>query len=196
MAAFRLPRLPRNWRKQPGLFERYWDDVMKQIEKTLDSILSLPAIEAAIAAANAAAAAANSAAADAATAANNATDVASSTAAETALVNSYTEASGTLLTASSAGLVTVIGHTRRYGDGTSVTVAGDTFSTGGSDGDVVRVYYNDASRTGGAVTYLSTIDPAAPPVQGGNTHVVGAVVIPASGTGDGIGLKPPGYIYF
>jgi len=33
----RLPRLPRNWNKVPGLFERYWDEVLTSIENSISS---------------------------------------------------------------------------------------------------------------------------------------------------------------
>ena len=34
----KLPRLPRNIEKIPGLFERYWDEVLRSIEKAISSI--------------------------------------------------------------------------------------------------------------------------------------------------------------
>lgn len=34
----KLPRLPRNFEKIPGLFERYWDEVLRAIEKAISSI--------------------------------------------------------------------------------------------------------------------------------------------------------------
>lgn len=49
MAILKLPRLPVNWKDQPQLFERYWDDLCRQLEKTLNAILDIPGIQAAIA---------------------------------------------------------------------------------------------------------------------------------------------------
>jgi hypothetical protein len=49
MATFRLPRLPPNWHEQPQLFERYWDEAMKKIEDNLNSLLTVPGLEAALA---------------------------------------------------------------------------------------------------------------------------------------------------
>lgn len=72
MANFKLPKLPYNWKEQPQLFERYWDDATRKIEEALTSILSIPAIEAALVSVNAAAAAAAASATAAQTAADNA----------------------------------------------------------------------------------------------------------------------------
>jgi hypothetical protein len=193
MSVFRLPRLPLNWNKQPQLFERYWDEAMTNLEKTLNAILDIPAIQTAIDAANAAAAAAN-------TAADNAQGQADANAAEGSLINSYIDSSSftaPLISATSTGSVTVKTHIRIYGDTTlnpSVSVTGSTFASGASAGNTVRVYYSDATRAGGAVTYLCTIDPAAPPVQTGNVHSVGTVIIPSTGTSGGKYVKPPGYV--
>lgn len=48
MAVFKLPRLPTNWQEQPQLFERYWDDAMSKIEANLNSLLTIPGVQAAI----------------------------------------------------------------------------------------------------------------------------------------------------
>ncbi len=131
----------------------------------------------------------------AAAAANAAADAAAS---ETSLVNSFvTGFAGTSpLSADSTGLITVSNHQRQYGDQTlnpTVNVTGSSFASGGVTGDIIRVYYNDPARAGGAVAYLFTTDPADPPVQGGDTHVVGAVEIPAAGSSDGGYVRPPGF---
>lgn len=190
----RLPRLPVNWKTQPQLFERYWDEAMTTIENNLNAILELPAIQAAVDAANAAAAAANSAASTA-QATSDAADLANS------LINSFVDASSftaPLLTATSALAVTIKTHTRIYGKPSlnpNRSVTGATITaTGAVAGDTVRIYYNDPTRAGGAVTYLFTIDPAPAPVQGGNLHSVGAVLIPAAGTNNGKFFQPPGYV--
>ncbi len=131
----------------------------------------------------------------AAAAANAAADAASS---ETSIVNSFvTGFVGTSpLSADNTGLITVANHQRQYGDPTlnpTVNVTGDTFASGASVGDIVRVFYDDPTRAGGGVTYQFTIDPVDPPVQGGDRHVVGAVEIPAAGSSDGGYVRPPGY---
>ena len=188
---FRLPRLPVNWKEQPQLFERYWDETLFSLEKTLNVILDIPLIKQAVADAQAAAAVAQTAASTARNAIDNQASM-------TSLVNSYTSGfTGALLTANTSGTVTIQTHNRVYGDSTlnpTVSVAGSSISTGASAGNTVRIYYDDPSRAGGAVTYLFTIDPATPPVQGGSRHSVGAVVIPSSGTNGGKNLGPPGYI--
>ena len=45
----KLPRLPLGWKTQPQLFERYWDEAMKKLEETLNAILQIPIIQAALA---------------------------------------------------------------------------------------------------------------------------------------------------
>jgi len=189
--AFRLPRLPVNWKDQPQLFERYWDETLSQIEKTLNAILDIPLIQQAVVDAQAAAIVAQNAA-------DSAQNVADSQTAEASLVNSYTSVpSGDLITAASTGSVTVANHTRTYGNPTlnpPRSVTGATFATTALAGAVVRVFYDDPTRAGGSVTYQYTVDPATPPVQTGNRHVVGAVLIPASGSQPGKNIQPPGYI--
>lgn len=194
----RLSRLPVNWREQPQLFERYWDETLSQIEKTLNAILAIPLIQQAVLDAQAAADAAQAAANSAQTAADAAQGSADAQARETSLVNSYTTGfAGALLTANTSGSVTIQAHTRVYGDSIlnpNASVSGTVLTTGATPGQIVRVFYNDPVRTGGAVSYYFTIDPAVFPAQSGNTHSVGAVEIPAVGTNSGKNLRPPGYI--
>lgn len=151
----------------------------------------------ATAAALAAAVAANAAAATANTAATTAQGAANSVTAESSLVNSFvTDFTLPAISADSTGLVTIANHHRQYGNTTlnpTVAVTGGTLATAQANPATVRVYYDDPTRAGGAVTYHFTVDPAAPPVQGGNRHVVGAVEIPAAGTSDGGYVRPPGY---
>ena len=186
--AIKLARLPTTWQQQPKLVERYWDSSMTQIEKTLNAILAIPLIEDALADLDTAIAAADAAAASANAAALGVTS-------ESSLVNSYPD--GVSITANNLGDVTITTHNRVYGDATlnpTVSVTGAVISTGAASGSVIRVYYNDPTRAGGAVSYLYTVDPTAPPVQGGNVHSVGAVTIPAAGTQGGNGVRPPGYV--
>lgn len=193
--AFRLARLPVNWKEQPQLFERYWDETITQIEKTLNAILDIPIIQQAVIDAQAAADAAQAAASAAQSAADGAQADTDRQKAETSLVNSYTTGfTAPLITANVAGNATIGNHMRQYGDGTSVSVIGSSVVTGAATGDIVRIYYDDPARAGGAVTYQFTIDPAAAPVQSGNRHSVGAVEIPVSGVNNGKNLKGPGYV--
>lgn len=189
--ALRLPRLPSNWNTQPQLFERYWDEVLGQIESTLNAILDIPLINQAVIDAQAAADTAQAAA-------TSAQIVATAQTVESSLVNSYTTVpSGDLISATSTGDVVIQTHTRHYGNpilNPSVSVTGTTISTTGVAGEFVRVYYDNPSRAGGAVSYLYTIDPTAAPTQTGARHVVGAVQIPAAGTKSGKSVQPLSYI--
>ena len=190
VSPIKLPRLMQGWRTQPQLFERYWDNAMTKLEETLNAIISIPEIEAALVDLDAATAAAQ-AAADAANAAADATT------SESSIVNSYpSNFVAPLVSITSGGVVTVANHDRVYGDSTmnpTVSVVGGSFGTGATAGQVVRVYYVDPTRAGGAVTYQFTIDPASPPVQGGDTHSVGAVTVPGAGSNNGNPVRPPGY---
>lgn len=143
-------------------------------------------------------AAALAAAGIATAAASEATSATAAQKAETSIVNSFpTNFAGVSpVSADSLGNVTIANHDRQYGDTTlnpTVAVTGGVVATGQLSPALVRIYYDDPARAGGAVTYLFTVDPADPPVQGGNRHVVGAVTIPAAGSSDGGYVRPPGY---
>lgn len=178
----KLPRLPIDWDTQPQLFERYWDEAMTSIESSLNSILALPAIQAAIDAATTAAASANTAAAAAQTSITASTK-------ENALINSYITPSSVL--SATPTVITIASHVRHYADGTTASVSGGTVAATAAT-DVDYVSYVDPTRAGGAVTYsVSTTQPT----QTSNTHVVGAVTIPGTGTTTGgSGPKPPGFV--
>ena len=195
---FRLSRLPTNWQDQPQLFERYWDETLTQLEKALNSILEIPLIQASLVAVNAATANAQTAANNANTAAATAQSAANAAAIENSIVNSYvTGFAGNLIVSDRLGNVTIVNHTRVYGDtvlNPSRAVTGNTIATGAASGSTVRVFYDDPTRVGGAVTYQFTVDPAASPTQKGNRHSVGAVLVPAAGTNNGRELTPPGYV--
>lgn len=186
----KLPRLFDKWEKQPKLLERYWDRAMTQLEDVLNQILAIPAIEAALVAVAAATAAANAAAANAQNAADGITT-------DQSLVNSFpTNYVDPLVSSDNVGNVTIANHDRQYGDpvlNPTVAVTGAVVPTTGIPGDIIRIYYNDPTRAGGAVTYLYTIDPAPIPVQTGNVHNVGSVEVPAAGTADGGVVRPPGW---
>jgi len=99
-----------------------------------------------------------------------------------------------VVTASSAGGVSIAAHSRVYADAARTSVAVDAGSLSGfAPGDLVTVFYNDVSRAGGAVTYQSTMMPLA---QEGSVHVVGRVQIPQAGDPPSTGGSPtaPGYV--
>lgn len=96
-----------------------------------------------------------------------------------------------VLTATPDGTITIIPHERDY-SGARVSVNGGT-KTGLTGGLFYRVYYNDAGREGGAVSYIATLDDV---TQAGAVHVVGGVRIPAAGEQPATGtpITPPGYV--
>ncbi len=109
-----------------------------------------------------------------------------------ALTNSKTNPVDGLLSADSGGVINISAHARDYADTTSVAVNAGSIS-GFSEGQFVRVYYDDAARAGGTVSYQGTI---AEVTQTGARHVVGGVTIPAAGSppSEGTGTTPPGYV--
>lgn len=189
---FRLPRLLSNTAiadnngRPTAPFIVWWQTVVTQIEKAVNAIVTLTGItdDFATAITNA-----QNAADAATTAAATANAAAAAAAKESALNNSYISPDSVLTATTTT--ITVASHTRHYGDGTSVSVTGGTVAATGM-GDDDYVSYSDPTRAGGSVTYLvSTTAPA----QTGNTHVVGAITIPTSGTGiGGVGPKRPGYV--
>ena len=129
--------------------------------------------------------------ADAQAAADAAAAQAAANAREASLVNSGINPDSVLT--ATATIITVAPHARIYGDGSSVAVSGGTVAaTGGVGPYVDYVSYVDPARTGGAVTFVaSTTNPG----QTGDTHVVGAITIPASGTATGgRGPRKPGFV--
>ena len=108
------------------------------------------------------------------------------------VVNSYP--TGCAVSADSSGVVTITSHSRNYGDQAVVSVNAGSVNTGAAAGSVVRLYYNDPKKAGGAVTYQATVDPATPIPQGNGIHSVAVVTIPSSGTASGKLLQPPGFI--
>lgn len=191
--SFRLPRLPAS---QPawGLMQLWWQRVVEQIEaqetRQDDAITAIQAAQAAADAANAAAAAANTAALTAQAAADESASASS-------LSNSYV--TGLTITAADAGAdvtITISAHSRVYpqADGSNVTVAVDGGTlTGRAYSTAYYIFYDQASRAGGAVTYQSDTAAVA---QTGDRHSVGAVTTPAPAApaSNGNVLRPPGYV--
>lgn len=191
MAARLFDRLnPANWSGQP--LQRVWDKVVTKIEEIFEAqqeqITDLEDVLAAVVAAQAAADAANAAAAAADQAAEDITEA-------NALGTSYV--SGATIGATDAGTdatITISAHTRHYPqpDGSTVDVAVNGGSlTALAYSTKYWIYYDDAARTGGAVTYASSTSEVA---QLGDRHVVGAVTTPAAAGADtgGFAVQPPG----
>lgn len=107
------------------------------------------------------------------------------------LADSYTDPTS-VLTASNDGSIAIAAHSRVYPvSGTTVAVNSGSVS-GFASGNYVTVYYKDAGRAGGAVTYQGTTNAVA---QTGSVHIVGQVTIPAAGAASvsGSGPTAPGY---
>lgn len=164
-------------------FHRWWDEILRRIEDSINNI------QAAIDAADAAQTAADTAQAAADTA-QTAVDGVESVA---KLGNSGI--SGLTLSATDAGSdasITISGHTRLYGDGTSVSVTGNTL-TGLSYSTKYYIYYDDSGFAGGAVSYASTTTDTTA-AQTGNRHLVGSITTPAAAAADtsGNNVAAPG----
>lgn len=175
-----------------GDLQAKWQRVMEEIESSVNAVIDA---QNAADAANAAAAAA-----DAAAAAADAAATAAQTAAETAAADSSLASSGVTgltMTATDAGAsatITISGHTRIYGDGTSVSVTGGSI-TGLAYSTEYWIFYDQSSRVGGVVTYQATASPATA-AQTGDRHSLGAVTTPAAlgGPIDGNINLPPGIV--
>ncbi|MES3054898.1 hypothetical protein O6V14_04580 [Sphingomonas faeni] len=174
-------------------FQQYVQQFAAAIEGTVNGIQQ--ALDAAgialdaAAVAQAAAENATAAASDASDAAAGSSAATAANAREQALVNSYIDPDSVL--SASPTIITVAPHTRMYADGTSASVEGGTVPATAAD-DTDYVTYTDSTRVGGAVTYVVS---TTAPVQTGDIHVVGAVMIPTTGTVDGgEGPRRPGYV--
>ena len=180
--AFRVPALPSDFSivdangKPSFAFQKWWQSLKTALETQEGlqdaTIAALAAVNAAVVVVEAAAASASADAATAQSAAAGANSVAS-------LTNSGV--TGVTITATDAGAnvtVTISAHTRVYGDGTSVAVnAGSVLALAYST--LFYIYYDQASRLGGAVTYLATTS-VLTAAQTGNRHLVGKVTTPAA----------------
>lgn len=131
-------------------------------------------------------------------AAANANAAAGAAQSETSIVNSFVKdfVGASPLEVDAAGNVTIKNHTRQYGDqmlNPDVAITGAILATGATAGQIVRVYYDDPTRSDTTPTFAFSIDPVTPPIQGGDRHVIGAVEIPGAGTSNGGYVRPPGY---
>ncbi len=158
------------------LWQRHCEALERFASATSTQIVDLNNLLAQILAANAIATAANA----------TATQVQQAS----SLAGSYTDPVS-VLSADNTGAVTIAAHTRRYLDGTSASVNGGSVS-GFANGSYVTVFYDDAGREGGAVTYQGTTGAVS---QEGNRHIVGSVSIPAAGDPPASGTSPtaPGF---
>lgn len=171
--------------KPVGVFLRYLNEAFQAL------VTNANAVNDALAAAGiatAAAAAANAAAAVAQGAAD-------ATVEATALANSWV--TGITVTATDAGAsatITISAHTRNYAydPPTTKAVNGGTL-TGLAYNTTYYIYYDQSSRLGGAVTYLSTTVQSNV-AQVNNRHSVATVTTPlaAGAPKSGQGVAPPG----
>jgi len=187
--------------KPTNYFLRTLNGILRSLADAITQLQQLPLIQDALAAlddatqaAQAAADAAQAAAADSMDAAAASAAATAANARETSLQTSYISPAAVLT--STLTTITVASHNRIYpgaagGPATTVAVTGATVPTTGA-GDVDYVYYTDPTRAGGVVAFqVST----AAPTQTGDTHVVGAVTVPATGSSNGgRGPQPPGYV--
>jgi hypothetical protein len=188
--ALKLPRLSAGGAIVDGqgrptaAFLSWWAQFADRIETEVGALAAAQAAQDAAAAANSAAAAANAAA-------GAAQGVADGLAALAALQASFVSA-GTTLTGSDDGTsarASVSAHTRLYGDGSTVAVAGGSVGGLGFSANAY-LYYDQASRAGGAVAYAATSDFAAaqPTATQPDRHYVGVVTLPADGGADTAGV--------
>lgn len=196
----RLPRLMRGAQivdPQTGRasdeFRLWWQRLAEQIEVEVGALTAAQAAQAAAVVAQAAAVTAQSAATTAQTAADDAQTSADGANSVASLTNSGV--TGCTITGADAGAnvtVTISAHTRKYGDGTSVAVNGGTV-TALAYTTTYFIYYDQASRLGGAVTYAATTSEATA-AQTGDRHLVGMVVTPAAAAPntDGDYVRVPG----
>lgn len=163
-------------------FMRRLNDTLQSLAVAINAIAALPEIQAALTNLDMA----TQAALDAAAAAQASTDTNQR---EFALQNSYIDPASVLT--ATPGTVNIDAHVRKYADGTQVSVSAG-FVPATAVGDTDYIFYLNPSRSGGAVAYqVSTTMP----VQTGDTHVVGAVNIPASGNASGgNGPRNPGFV--
>lgn len=161
------------------------------LEQAVNALAALPLIQQALSDAQQAAQDAQGAADQAQTAADAAQAQAEANKREAALTGSYIDPSSVITSDSTT--ITISAHTRYYADNTSAPVDGGT-APATSPGDVDYISYLDPTREGGSVSYIVS---TTQPVQTGDTHVVGAVMIPTpeQGTVDGgDGPAPPGKV--
>jgi hypothetical protein len=203
LAPLRLPRLAVNSPIAESTlnatvkFSSDWNKAMGAIEGALNDILAIPEIQTALDNLDGAVAAAQEAAAQATEAAGTAQGAADANEDSTALANSWP--SGAVISATDTGTsvaITISGHQRIYpkSDGnTSVNVNGGAIAGQPYDTDIF-IFYHQASRAGGAVTYVASAN-ANDMAQVGDVHAIGSVHTPVAAAAPKTGnpTRPPGY---
>ncbi len=177
--------------KPTQAFQILWD----QVAQNFNAVAAAAAAQASANAAQAAAVTAQTAAASATTDAATAQSAADSANSVAALTNSGV--TGLTITATDAGAsvtLTISAHTRVYGDGDTLAIAGpDTSLTGLAYSTLDYVYYDDPTRADTTPTYAVTTSEATA-AQVGDRHLIGSVTTPAAAappeTGDYV--RPPG----
>ena len=188
--------------KPVGVFLRYLNSAFQSLvnnaNATNAALAAAGIAQAAAVAANTAATGAQTAANTAQTAANTAQDAADATIEATALANSWV--TGLTVTATDAGAnatITISAHTRNYAYDpvTTKAVNGGSLTALAYD-TTYYIYYDQASRLGGAVTYVVTTV-ATNVAQVNNRHSVATVRTPlaAGAPKAGFGVVPPGGNY-
>lgn len=181
--ALRLQRLQSNFKianpdgTPTNAMILFWQNTMQRIEDSVNGVAE----------ALAAAAAADAAAANANAAAESVTEA-------TELANSYPQ--GASISAADAGAdctITISAHNRIYAGGTSVAVDGGVL-TGLAYNTSYWIAYDQASRAGGAVTYVAYTTTQGNAVNNPDRHFVGALTTPEAGglDEDGVISLPPG----
>lgn len=183
---------------QPTIeFHMWWQKFALTIESSFNTletaVINIQAAQDAATAANTAAAAANTAAVNAQTSANTANTAATASTAATALQNSWV--TGVTLGATDAGTsasISISAHTRNYSTGTTVSLNAGSI-TGLAYSTLYYIYYDDAARTGGTVTYVATVNTTTA-AQTGNRHTVGSITTPAAlgAPATGLNVRAPG----
>lgn len=189
-----MPRRQDRIVKDDGtITDTYYRDQLAFKRKIEEAINGIAATVAALSAVDAALVEVDAALIEVSDATVAAQTAADDTTAQNNLTNSYPSTNP--LSASDAGAnatITIAGHDRIYGDGTSVAITGGSL-TGLAYSTEYFVYYDDATRAGGAVTFASTTS-ATTAAQTGDRHLVGSVTTPAAAapptTGEAV--QPPG----
>lgn len=111
---------------------------------------------------------------------------------DASLANSGVVQEAGSFTIDDSGNINIPDHSRQYGNPTlnpSVAVTSGSVTVTGTAGQSVYVFYDDAGRAGGAVTYQASTD-AADGLQRGGRHSVGTAFYPSTGTEDGFFTRP------
>ena len=194
MSNFRLPRLRRELPiidpatgRPTQAFQQMMQNFAEKLEAEFGSLEAAQLAQESAASAAASAATATAAASTAQTAADDANSVASL---------SSSGVTPNPLTATDAGTdatIFVAAHTRVYGDGSTLAIAGPVSLTGRAYSTAYYVYYDDPTRQDTTPSYQTTTSEATA-AQTGDRHLVGMVTTPASAAPDtdGAYVRPPG----